>query len=485
MGHVSTNLLSAAQHPEIVDSKLAKEVLVGRILGPFKHPPFDNFRVSPLGVIPKKQAGEYRMIHHLSFPHGGSVNDFIPSEFCSVHYASVDDAVRIIKKLGRGCTLAKTDVRSAFRIIPVHPKDYHLLGMKWRDEFYVDCCLPMGLASSCRSFEKLSTAMEWVARNKLDIPYIIHISDDFLIAAESPSNCRTSLQNFLHFCEDLGVPMAPEKTEGPAQVLSFAGIELDCNRQEARLPMEKVTKCLTTIGQLQSRKKVTLKDLQSIIGLLNFACSVIIPGRVFLRRLINLTMGIKKPHHFIRLTTEVKKDLLIWQTFLASFNGKSFFLEEGWSSSSSFCFYTDAAQSKGYGIIFGKQWAYGRWPESWTEYSISFLEFFPIVAGLSIWSHELKHRRVLFFTDNESIVHVINKQTTKDRKLLGLLSTLVLICLKNNILFRARHIRGTKNILADHLSRLQIERFKALAPDMNPVPTSLPTHMVPENWDIH
>ena len=202
IGHVSTNLLSAAQHPEIVDSKLAKEVLAGRVLGPFKHPPFDNFRVSPLGFVPKKQPGEYRMIHHLSFPHGGSVNDFIPSEFCSVYYASVDDAVRIIKKLGKGCTLAKTDVRSAFRIIPVHPKEHHLLGMKWRGEFYVDCCLPLGLASSCRSFEKLSTAMEWVARNKLDIPYIIHILDDFLISAESPSKCRTSLQNFLHFCED-------------------------------------------------------------------------------------------------------------------------------------------------------------------------------------------------------------------------------------------------------------------------------------------
>ena len=134
--------------------------------------------------------------------HGGSVNDFIPSEFCSVHYASVDDAVRIIKKLGKGYTLAKTDVRSAFRIIPVHPKEHHLLGMKWRGEIHVDFCLPMGLASSCRSFEKPSTAMEWVARNKLGIPYIIHTLDDFLIAAESPSKCRTSLQNFLHFCEE-------------------------------------------------------------------------------------------------------------------------------------------------------------------------------------------------------------------------------------------------------------------------------------------
>ena len=63
--------------------------------------------------------------------------------------------------------------------------------------------------------------------------------------------------------------------------------------------------------------------------------------------------------------------------------------------------------------FFGKQWAYGRWPESWTEYNISFLESFPIVAGLGIWSHKLKHRRVLFFADNESIVYVINKNNER------------------------------------------------------------------------
>ena len=86
--------------------------------------------------------------------------------------------------------------------------------------------------------------------------------------------------------------MAPEKTEGPSPFLSFAGIELHCSMNEARLPQEKVRKCLLAIRSLLGRKKVTLKELQSLIGLLNFACSVVTPGRVFLRRLINLTIGI-------------------------------------------------------------------------------------------------------------------------------------------------------------------------------------------------
>lgn len=103
--------------------------------------------------------------------------------------------------------------------------------------------------------------------------------------------------------------MAPEKTERPSHILSFAGIELDCIKLEARLPQDKIVKCLTAIQSALSRRKITLRDLQSLIGLLNFACSVVVPGRVFIRRLINLTIGISSPFHFIRLSEEVKKDL--------------------------------------------------------------------------------------------------------------------------------------------------------------------------------
>ena len=360
------------QHPDVVDTKLVKERQSGRIQGPFKYPPLLDLRVSPLGVIPQKAPGEFRLIHHLSFPYGDSINTFIPPEFSSVQYATVDDAINIIKFLGKGCVLAKTDVRSAFRIIPVHPSDHPLLGLQWRGQWYYDHCLPMGCSSSCKTFERLNTAMEWIARNKLGIPHILHILDDFLIIGESIRDCQATLKRFLHFCKDIGVPMAPEKTEGPSSVLAFTGIELDCLRYEARLPQEKVDKCIDGIKNARGRHKITLRDLQSLIGSLNFACSVIVPGRVFLRRMINLTIGKKHPHHFIRITKEITHDLQMWEIFFQSFNGKSFFLEEAWATSGQLRFYTDAAKSKGYGIVFGSHWAYGEWPNNWkTERDIS------------------------------------------------------------------------------------------------------------------
>lgn len=72
------NLQSALQNPEVVDLKIQKELHAGRISGPCDTPPFSPFRVSPLGVVPKKSLGEFRLIHHLSHPKGSSVNDGIP-----------------------------------------------------------------------------------------------------------------------------------------------------------------------------------------------------------------------------------------------------------------------------------------------------------------------------------------------------------------------------------------------------------------------
>jgi len=87
-----SNLLSAITNPDPVDDKIAKEIHLGRIVvivGPFDTRPFSVFHISPLGLIPKKSPGELRLIHHLSFPEGHSINSHIPKLASSVHYANI------------------------------------------------------------------------------------------------------------------------------------------------------------------------------------------------------------------------------------------------------------------------------------------------------------------------------------------------------------------------------------------------------------
>ena len=477
------NLLSAIQNPEAVDAKLDKEIAAHRIAGPYSSPPFPQFRISPLGLVPKKTEGEFRFIHHLSFPHGSPLNDGISSEFTSVSYATVEDAIHTIRTVGHGCFMAKTDIKNAFRIIPIQPQDYNLLGICWRGFYYYDRCMPMGCSSSCKTLEIFSSAIEWIAQEKLHVDHILHLLDDFLIVSPSHDLCKQKLDLFLMLCQYLGIPMAPEKTIGPSSTISFAGIELDSVLMEARLPPDKLVKCQDLISGFLRRRKVTLREIQSLTGLLNFACTVVVPGRAFLRRLIDLTIGIRHPHFLIRLTRKVKEDLKVWHQFLSGFNGRSFFLSVDWANSHHLKLYTDASGAIGFGAVFGRHWCYGEWPMSWRHRNIAFLEFYPIVLSLHLWGHTIKNQRVLFFTDNEALVHVINKQTCRDKDLMFFVRKLVLVCLNYNICFKAKHVPGLQNKLADSLSRLQLQIFKQLAPAyMHKAPTVIPPHLQPLSW---
>ena len=160
----------------------------------------------------------------------------------------------------------------------------------------------MGCRSSCAIFEEFSTAVEWIARKELALKGIVHILDDFLLISESLEKGNQDLTGFKLLCNTLGIPLAPEKTEGPATCLTFAGIEIDTLEMTARLPADKLAKARQIISNALGKTKITLRELQSVISFLNFACKVVVPGRAFLRRLIHLTIGIKSPNFLVRLT---------------------------------------------------------------------------------------------------------------------------------------------------------------------------------------
>ena len=161
------NHKSALNRPNEVENKLQNEVQKGHIEGPFYLPPFDPFIISPIGLVPKKETGKFRMIHDLSYPknEGTSVNAFIPRSYCTVQYEDFDVVADLIVKNGPGCFVGKIDIESAFRIIPIHPSDYWLLGMKYGDKIYFDKRLPMGASISCSTFEELSRSIQWILVN--------------------------------------------------------------------------------------------------------------------------------------------------------------------------------------------------------------------------------------------------------------------------------------------------------------------------------
>ena len=470
-------LQSARNLPSIVDEKLSKEISLGRIVGPFDKCPYENPVISPLGLREKKTPGEYRVIHHLSYPHGSSVNDGIPKEFSSVHYTTISQAIMYLVQLGSFTYMAKSDIKSAFRIVPIHPDDYHLLGMKWNGKYYFDHCLPMGASSSCLIFEKFSTALNWVIDKYSSNTIILHVLDDFLFLSKKEVSCNNTLDKFLDICNDIGVPIAPDKTFRPTQFLQFLGIDLDTKNMTASIPADKIHKFITLLEEFLMTKSVTLRKLQSLTGMLNFACGVIAPARAFSRRLYNLSCGVSKPYHHVKITREVKLDLLVWRTFLTKYNSKTFFLDMIWKNSNVIQFHTDASTTIGYGGVFKNNWFAGIWEDLPSDIHINIMELYPICVALHLWGPHLANQCIELISDNMSIVYVINKFSSKDNHIMTLLRQLVLTCMNFNILLKATHLSGKLNIIPDLLSRNQVDLALKKAPHLNREPVKIPAEL--------
>ena len=191
---ISRNLVSSAQFPQAIDDEIQKELRKKRLVGPFDEPPLPNLQCSGVGVIPKKTGG-WHMIMHLSAPHGQSINDGISKEEFTLRYSQIDDAIRLINLAGgKGALLAKVDLKIAFWIIPVRREDRELLGIHWRDKFYVDRCLLFGLRSAPFLFNKFAQALEWILHNNYSVSKILHYLDDFLLVGSPTSvECQQAL----------------------------------------------------------------------------------------------------------------------------------------------------------------------------------------------------------------------------------------------------------------------------------------------------
>ena len=480
----AANDASIRQNSEIVAAKLQEELESGRIKGPFKTPPFEQYHVSPLKLVPKKTPGKFRLIHNLSFPYDhNSVNASIDHAHSTVQYSSIQDAIRHIQAVGPRCFMVKSDIANAFRIIPIAEKYHHLLCFKFRNEYYYDTCLAMGASCSCQIFEEFSSALQWILEKKFKIDHCTHILDDFLFISASQALSKHSLNSWLTLADHVGVPLAWDKTTEPAQLCIFAGIELCTISMSAQLPLEKLRRYGKFIEETKTHRKITLQDMQSLIGCLQFATSVVLPGRAFLRRLIDTTIGIRKPFHYVTVNTEAKSDLHMWQDFLQNHNGKSIFLPAVEGNSNDLNLFTDAS-SKACGAVYKSSWFMIPFPLSWQNKNIAFLELYPILVALLVFGQDMNNSRVCFHTENQAISHVINKQSSKDKEIMKLIRPLVLCCMNHNISFKAKYIPGVTNVLPDRISRFQVTSHLLRKHRMSLQPTAVPRDLLPENFSL-
>lgn len=184
----------------------------------------------------------------------------------------------------------------------------------------------------------------------------------FLFVGKAGSNqCAFIFEAFRTLSGELGVLLAENKIERPVQKLTFLEVELDSVSQCSRLPMEKLKILWELLTTSLAAKKLSLRELQVIVGHLNFACRVFL--RAFLRCHCDTTVGLKSPLHRVRVTAGMKEDilvLLVWIQFFYSFNGVSLW-REVLLVEANLQVHSDAAG--GFGVFCRGRWCAEPWPD--------------------------------------------------------------------------------------------------------------------------
>ena len=447
------------------------------MLGPF----YDNSHLPPLhfnriGVIPKgHQAGKWRLITDLSFPHGMSVNGGIDRHMCSLSYTTVDHIAAAAARMGVGALLAKVDIEAANCLIPVHPHDRPLQAFRWEGKIFIDPMLPFGLRSAPKIFNAVADALHWhLVRS--GVSELFHYLDDFIIVGPPDSDhCAQSLAILDRVCSDLKVPMAAHKREGPASSLVVLGIEIDTARGELRLPEHKLSRLLSLLAKWEGKKRgCSRTELESLVGHLNHAAKVVRSGRCFIRRMYNLLKELPESLEWVRLNQDFRSDLQWWSSFLPSWNGVSFLPPPSFLPTVEVT--SDASGTWGCGAWHHCSWFQVQWGDQARPLSIREKELIPIILALLAWGRNWSGHQVTCHCDNQVVVACLRSRTSKVNGLMHLLRCLWFVEAKMGCFLRPMYIDTHTNILADALSRNNLSLFFSQFPmaDPYPTPVSLP-----------
>ena len=410
--------------------------------------------VSALGAIPKPDSDKIRLIHDCSRPQHSNVNSYTDTQH-HYSYVTVDKAVLLIQG---NAYLAKIDLKSAYRHVPIHPSNYTATGLAWQFSgdnsltYLYDCKLPFGAAKSPEIFHRLTQAITRMMERR-GFTVLAYV-DDFLIIADTKVECQHAYDELIKLLGELGFQINWDKAVGPCQRLTFLGIEIDTVCRQLTLPKRKLCELRLLLSKTMAKRSITKRDLQSLVGKLNFAARVVFGGRTFLRRIIDTVNLMQRPHHHVRINAQLRADLEWWTGFLGVFNGKTFFVDSEPVPTKEFS--TDACPIGGGGFFQG-DWFYVNWATNYpclANVHINLQETFTVLLALERWKDQLRDKWIIVRTDNTTTLSTINKGTSSNQLVMQWLRKLFWLSVTYNFRVTSRYIPTATNTLDDAISRI-------------------------------
>jgi hypothetical protein len=446
--HIESNNHKICNEPRIrkqIEQQLLTEIIEGKYVITTRKPSI----ISPLLAIPKDN-GSVRILQDCSKPLGSSVNDRASSDF-KIRYQGVQDAINLLKPDHYMC---KLDIRSAYRSVYIHPKDYPVTGIKWTFQgnscptYMYDTRLMQGAKLSPMIFHRLSQAIRrFAAKQGIQV---VAFPDDFFIISHSENAARSDQHTMIRLLHELGFDIAWEKVEGPSKSLVFLGVELNSHDMSIALPEKKIVKFTSILRQFQHKKRASFKQLERLCGKLSWAATVVKAGRCYLRRLFDLLSLMRKSTDKTRLTAGFYDDISWWLHVMNTFSGRRILCNRPVHT-----IFMDACDS-GSGFMYNGDWGYVNWALDLPEMSnahINIKETISAIFAVRRWALNFENSKVVFITDNMTARANISKGTSCTPDVMPWLRELHYVSTIYNFDIVSVHIPGDY-MPADDLSRL-------------------------------
>ena len=450
------NHKGATEYPEALIKYIEKENNHGAIIGPFTAIPFHkHLGISPLSTRPKKDSEERRIILDLSFPPGRSVNDGIMKDnylgfTTKLTFPKTDQFAHRIYSLGPNALMFKIDLHRYFRQLDLDPGDYSLIGYIIEGRLYFDKMVPMGVRTGPYIAQRVSSAITWIVQQVMY--FLLNYVDDF-VGAELGETAWAAYNFLTKLLRDLWVQTSPEKRVPPTTRLEFLGTTFDSKTMTMEVPPQKLAEIKEELEKWKVKEKATRKDIESLIGKLQFAARCVRPGRIFLARLINWLKTTTRNRHYM-VDMQARKDIMWWHKFMEQYNGVSLM----WLHrvpGTDVLMATDANLT-GYGGISQQEYFKGRFPEHLKGQNIAILELWAVLMGIKLWQSRFKGKYFWIHVDNEAVATVLNTGASKNKHMQTLLREIAYIAAQNQFMLKAKHIMGVTNRVPDWLSRWRV-----------------------------
>ena len=249
----------------------------------------------------------------------------------------------------------------------------------------------MGLKNSCAAYEAFAKFLHWSIkqRSPSNKDWEMHIA----ITTWMTLFCRTlQLRCLLISYEAIFGSLPGIKCTYCHRInslavtcLTYSGYQLDSVTFEIKIPEEKVQNLLRIIESTLGRKRIKLKEMQSLTGSLALCAKAMPSARAFIRRTYASIPGVARPHHHIWMSKGIREDLIMWKQFLSKFNGISYMLDSEWMSANTVKLQTDSAAGAalGCGLYFDGLWCHLSWPDQWSGSDI--------LRDITFWSWSQLH----------------------------------------------------------------------------------------------